>query len=137
MKIMKLSKGMWIIIILIILIGVGVGWSKLWGGERTGKEGMSDPHKTMDVYFFFADWCPHCQKAKPEWQSVKTEKEGSTINGYKVKMTEIDCSGGKNPEIKEYQIKGYPTILVKKEGQVTLFENTPTKDNLMSFLNSF
>jgi len=127
---------MWVAVVLIVLLVVGFGMSLFWKRKEAMTVSSDDPNKTMNVMFFFADWCPHCQKAKPEWQSFKTEKEGTVVNGYRVHMTEIDCSNGKNPEIKEYQIKGYPTILIKKEGKINIFENTPTKDSLSQFLDS-
>ena len=43
------------------------------------------------VYFFFADWCPHCTKAKPEWTSFANEKDGKLINGVKLKCSMVDC----------------------------------------------
>ena len=30
--------------------------------------------KNVEVMFFFADWCPHCKKAKPHWNALKIVK---------------------------------------------------------------
>ena len=33
------------------------------------------------IYFFFADWCPHCTNAKPEWTSFANKHDGKLVNG--------------------------------------------------------
>ena len=40
--------------------------------------------KQAELLMFSVDWCPHCKTAKPEWESVKQEYQGKTINGISV-----------------------------------------------------
>jgi len=106
--------------------------------ERTqGNSGNSS--KEAEMILFYVDWCPHCKTAKPEWDQVKAEYQGQTINGYKMLFTEINCTN-ESPEIenviKTYKIEGYPTIKLIKDGQVIEYDAKPTKATMEQFLNT-
>jgi len=107
-------------------------------GEFTNGN-SSSPAKDAELMLFYVDWCPHCKTAKPEWEQVKTEYDGKTINGYQVIFTEINCTN-ETPDVEKlmntYKIEGYPTIKLIKDGQVIEFDAKPTKANLEQFLNS-
>ena len=95
--------------------------------------------KTAEVLFFYADWCPHCKTAKPIWNDVKSEYENKTINGYRVVFTEINCSeesGESEQMMNKYNVEGYPTIKLLKDGQVIEYDAKPNKDTLEQFLNT-
>jgi len=94
---------------------------------------------TAELLFFFADWCPHCKAAKPIWNELKSEYENKTINGYKVIFTEIDCStetAEVEKMVNQYNIEGYPTIKLLKDGQVIEYDAKPSKATLTQFLNT-
>jgi thiol-disulfide isomerase/thioredoxin len=92
-----------------------------------------------ELILFYVDWCPHCKTAKPEWDSLKTDYEGKTINGYKVIFTEHNCTN-ESPEVEElmnkYKIEGYPTVKLIKDNQVIEFDAKPTKATLEQFINT-
>jgi len=92
-----------------------------------------------ELIFFFADWCPHCKKAKPHWEEVKQSYSGKVMNGYTLTFTEVDCSK-ETDEMKqittEYEIEGYPTIKLIKDGQVIEYDAKPDKDTLEKFINT-
>jgi thiol-disulfide isomerase/thioredoxin len=94
---------------------------------------------TAELLFFFANWCPHCKSAKPIWNELKTEYENKTINGYKIIFTEIDCSEETTEVDKmmnQYNVEGYPTIKLLKDGQVIEYDAKPSKETLVKFLNT-
>ena len=75
-------------------------------------EGVSNMNnnKEAEIMLFSVEWCPHCKSAKPEWQQVKAEFDGKTINGYNVVFTEINCTD-ENAEIeKMINTYNYKTI---------------------------
>ena len=59
---------------------------------------------------FFASWCPHCKAFAPEYKAI-AEELSNEANFYQV---EIDQSKGLT---EEYNIEGYPTIVVFDDGQ--------------------
>jgi len=101
--------------------------------------GAGEPSSTAELLFFFADWCPHCKAAKPIWNDLKAEYEHKTINGYSVVFTEIDCSNESaevDKMMNKYNIEGYPTIKLLKDGQVIEYDAKPSKATLIQFLNT-
>jgi hypothetical protein len=99
----------------------------------------SAENKSAELLFFFADWCPHCKAAKPIWSEMKTEYQNKTINGYNVVFTEIDCSeetAEVDKMMNQYNIEGYPTIKLLKDGQVIEYDAKPSKATITQFLNT-
>ena len=89
------------------------------------------------IMFFTADWCPHCKRAKPEWDKFVESYNGKDVGFYKIVTEEIDCSNGENPKIQEYSIDGYPTlIMIKDKDQRINFDAKITDANLTSFVNN-
>ena len=95
--------------------------------------------KSAELLFFFAEWCPHCKTAKPIWNDIKSQYENKTINGYRVVFTEVNCSE-ETPEVdklmNQYNVEGYPTIKLLKDGQIIEYDAKPSKDTLTQFLNT-
>lgn len=101
--------------------------------------GSQQGNGTAELLFFFATWCPHCKTAKPIWEELQKEYANKTINGYKVIFTEIDCTE-ETAEVEKmmnkYNVEGYPTIKLLKDGQVIEYDAKPTKETLTQFLNT-
>jgi thiol-disulfide isomerase/thioredoxin len=92
-----------------------------------------------ELLFFYADWCPHCKTAKPIWNNLKSEYQDKTINGYKVIFTDINCSeetAEVDKMMNQYDIEGYPTIKLLKDGQIIEYDAKPSKETLIQFLNT-
>jgi len=105
--------------------------------EKTTSDNVSN--STAELLFFYANWCPHCKTAKPIWNELKTEYENKTINGYKIIFTEVDCSEETTEVDKmmnQYNVEGYPTIKLLKDGQVIEYDAKPSKETLAQFLNT-
>ena len=104
------------------------------------KEGSGNGNgSTAELLFFYADWCPHCKTAKPIWNDLKAEYENKTINGYKVVFTDVNCSE-ETAEVEkmmnQYNVEGYPTIKLLKDGQIIEYDAKPSKETLTQFLNT-
>ena len=107
-------------------------------------------NKEAVVYFFYADWCPHCRKAKPEWQEFKRkyDNENALVNGYRVNCKSIDCTkdvkncnDGECMEVKalidRYQIDSYPTVkMVDDNGETIDFDSKITNVGLEKFVDT-
>ena len=92
-----------------------------------------------ELILFYVDWCPHCKTAKPEWDKVKQEYSGQTINGTPIQFSEVNCTDETayiQQMISKYKIEGYPTIKLLKDGQVIEFDSKPTQASLKQFLTT-
>ena len=91
--------------------------------------------KSCDLYFFYADWCPHCKKAKPEWQNLKSMYSGGKqINGYTINFVDVS---DKNKEIVDkFNVEGFPTIKLIKGNQIIEFDAKPDVKTMDQFLNT-
>ena len=107
--------------------------------EHNTQGGTNQSSKEAELMLFYVDWCPHCKTAKPVWDDVKSEYENKTINGYKVIFTDMNCTE-ETAEVEQamnkYNIEGFPTIKLLKDGQVIEYDAKPTRDTLIQFLNT-
>lgn len=95
---------------------------------------------TCIIYFFHADWCPHCKKALPEWESFNQTNDGKMINGYKINCVDVNCTNEDDANttqlINKFNVEGYPTIKMLKDSKVIDFESRITNSSLNSFLDT-
>ena len=102
-------------------------------------ESQSSATKTATVKMFYVDWCPHCKTAKPVWNDIKTEYEGTVINGYKVSFVEYNCTKETQETqalMDKYKIEGFPSIILIKDNQVIDYDAKPSKATMVQFLNT-
>lgn len=90
-----------------------------------------------EIMFFSADWCPHCKRAKPEWDNFKDSFNGKTIGFHELKCVDVDCTEGDSPLIQEYGVDGYPTVILKKDGKRIDYDARISEDNLKKFIDEF
>jgi protein disulfide-isomerase-like protein len=85
------------------------------------------------LVLFYADWCGHCKKIKPVWDEASSE-----IKHKNKKMLKVNCGAGTDEDkeiMKKYNIDGYPTIILFKDGQPTHYEGPRNKDALIKALS--
>jgi len=117
---------------------------KLKPSFHANSEGSNDSNslgasKQAELMLFYADWCPHCKTAKPIWNDLRTQYQNKTINGYQVLFTEVNCtseSAETEQMMNKYNIEGFPTIKLLKDGQIIEYDAKPAKDTLNEFLNT-
>jgi len=144
-NLLKNKRLLIIVLVLIFFIGVAVYvyYSYIVPSVKNVKQtpyqdggiNANDDNKYVDLYFFYTEWCPHCKKAKPEWSKLESSLENKQINGYTVLFKPVDCD--KEPELAEkFNVEGYPTIKLVKDGQVIEYDAKPDFENLTQFLQS-
>jgi len=97
---------------------------------REGFEGGND----VSVIICKADWCGHCQKAAPEFEKLMKASPLSLSNGKKATVTMLDADKDK-AALAPYQVRGFPTILIMKDGEKTEYPGPRTYDGVVDFLN--
>ena len=134
-----------IFVVLILIIFGYYAYKQYIDGQTTfhaNRENIpkdQNSNKTATLMLFYVDWCPHCKTAKPEWESLKSEYDGKSINGYTVNFIEYNCTN-ESAEITQlmdkYSIEGYPTIKLVKDNQIIEYDAKPTKSTMEQFLNT-
>ena len=81
------------------------------------------------LYFFYVDWCPHCQKAKPIWKKLG-DKLSNKLPKLKLEMV----NGEENRKLAEkYEIQYFPTILYINGDSVVEYEGERELEPLTNF----
>jgi thiol-disulfide isomerase/thioredoxin len=143
----SLSKQTIIIGVVVLLAVVGIGLYfyyttkpvTTFHANRENVPTGENETKTATVMLFSVDWCPHCKTAKPVWNDVKAEYEGSVINGYKVSFVDYNCTketAETQSLMDKYKVEGFPTIILIKDNQVIDYDAKPSKTTLVQFLNT-
>jgi thiol-disulfide isomerase/thioredoxin len=105
-----------------------------------GEGGQPDVNKNIiDVYYFYTTWCPYSKTSMPIWDNISNKYNGTTIGIYTLEFIKIDCTN-ETPDVKqliqEYNITGYPTIIVVKNGQTYTYDAKITDSNLDQFIKA-
>jgi len=98
-------------------------------------EGFDSPAGAGGYKFvmFGVDWCPHCVKAKPEFEALGATQ---TIGGKTVEMLAINPEKDENPYKETVKVSGYPTlVLLDAAGKTTEYEGARNTEGFQSFLN--
>lgn len=95
--------------------------------------------KEATIYFFHADWCPHCKKAEPEWNAFKTANDKKQTNGYIIRCTSVDCTDAEESSAKQminrFGVDSYPTIKMDKDNTTIDYDSKVTLSSLTSFVD--
>lgn len=125
------KKNMPRLVILLIILGV-----LYFVYEKYLKEGFEMESKNIDdevkngtkLVLFYADWCGHCQKVKPDWK-----KAADSINTSEdKKMIMVNCGEGTDEDqkvMKKYNVDGYPTIIKFVNGTPSLYRGDRDADS--------
>lgn len=100
------------------------------GGSIQGFQNPSDPTFTM----YYADWCGHCKKAKPDYQDFMA-KGPIEVNGKKCVIQMV--SPEKEPEkARGKPIKGFPTFLLEMpDGRILEYRGERNTEGYLKFIN--
>ena len=123
----------------IVLLGIAVlfvlGYLAREGftGKRFDIQGFQNASEyTFTMYY--ADWCGHCKKAKPEMEEL-VKRGVIEKNGKKCQIRMI--SPEEEPEkAKGKPIKGFPTFLMESaDGQIVEYKGERSTDGYLEFIN--
>ena len=119
-----------IVVVTLIVLGKFPNVFGLKQGFQAGPP-PSVPTFTM----FYADWCGHCKKAKPDF--VEFMGDGTkTIGDKTIKIEMVNADSG-DPKVEAFQVKGYPTFCLQTtDGKVTEYKGKRETAGYLEFLNS-
>jgi thioredoxin-like negative regulator of GroEL len=85
--------------------------------------------KSNEIYLFKAEWCPHCVHFKDTW----SELQSNLKNKYQFKTFDSDADANK---IKEWGVKGFPTIIKKQGDNVTEYVGPRDYESVRQFIET-
>ena len=72
------------------------------------------------LVFFYTDWCGYCQKFAPTFAKIAKSKEIKK----NLAVAYVNCEQSSNQKtIQEYEIQGFPTVFVVKDGKKIQLDN--------------
>lgn len=104
--------------------------------------------KQVEIYFFWASWCPHCTTAKPEWEIFEEQYNKKTLNNYEINCISVQCDNENNAETEKFaerngylmetfKVDSFPTVKMVLNGDQTIdFDSKITKRTLDTFINT-
>ena len=107
------------------------------GSSKTDNEDGTDMSNvpTAELYLFKTDWCPHCKRALPIFESVKNKYHDTLVNGHRVIFRVVDCDTDAATADK-FKVEGYPTIKMVKGSEVIEFDAKPEPETIIQFMNT-
>uniref|UniRef100_A0A6C0J4M4 Thioredoxin domain-containing protein n=1 Tax=viral metagenome TaxID=1070528 RepID=A0A6C0J4M4_9ZZZZ len=85
-----------------------------------------------DLMLFKAEWCGHCKNFIPVWNTLKNN---TSLNK---KFNFITYDSEKDSKVvSKLNIRGYPTLLIKKNDTVTEYNGARDFEYLNEYLNKF
>lgn len=109
-----------VVIGIIVLVLVGSVLLGYFTGRKTAMMKRREGYRTAtnvgahagpypDVFTMYkADWCPHCQKCKPEWDKMEQNLQAK---GVPVTTKVVDADASKT-EVKEAGVEAFPTMIM-------------------------
>lgn len=136
------------VIVIIFIIASYYGYNWYIKGKYISQEGLTDKFSdvananrrknTVEIYFFHVDWCPHCKKAKPEWDDFSSKYNKKEVNGYTINCVDVDCTDETDDKVKDtiksFNLESYPTVKMLKETDQIEYDAKISSSGLEKFV---
>ena len=109
--------------------------------SKTKKRTNTQKVNKNAIVLVYADWCPHCQTMKPEWNEMKN-RLGANIETIEIEDSDFD----KDDKIRDIQdrelngeqleIFGYPTMFKIQNGRADYYGGNRTADAMTEWANT-
>lgn len=132
-KCLGLSLWVWIVIIIVIIVYFNcqpmcpVKTSNI---QMETKENFSN----IKVFNFNTSWCGWSKKFQSEWDDFSNRVNSDSRLSH-VEAIDIKCDDEKNESIcKEYEVPGYPYVIVETNGERIKYTGERTADDLVQYV---
>ena len=106
--------------------------------SKTAKSKKNLPKKEDAVVLIYANWCPHCQTMKPEWNEMKN-RLGSGIEIIEIEDSDFDkdvkISNIENTKLngEKIEVYGYPTMLKIHGGRADYYGGIRNANDMITW----
>jgi len=90
------------------------------------------PTKEVNLVLVYAPWCGYSKQMLPDYERIKSEFDGKTINGKKINIIMYNSDVDKD-KVKEYDVKGFPSLFFESDGKRESFPHREY-DKIKAFL---
>jgi len=115
----------------LVVVGVLLVLLILFRMALPNAEGFADADTKLVIAK--ANWCGHCRTAAPVFERLKSESPLTLSNGKRVLVQILDSDEDKE-EIKKYNVKGFPSIMLIKDGNTMEYSGERSYDAIKAFL---
>ena len=94
------------------------------------KEEFNSNDNLIKVYNFNTSWCGYSRAFQPVWDKFSKHLKQNNIKN--IQAIDVKCDGKKNEEMcNEYQITGFPTIIIEKDNERHTYNDERTVEKLL------
>ena len=118
-------------------MGPSMGQDRPMGQDPSmGQNNQPSPSGGSDVNLdlVYAPWCGHSKRMLPDFERIKSEFDGKTINGKNINIIMYNSDVDED-KVKEYGVQGFPSLFLEKDGNRESFPHR-SYDKISDFLNS-
>ena len=107
--------------------------------SKTVKTAKPLPEPEDTIVLIYANWCPHCQSMKPQWNELKNQL-GSTIETIEIEDSDFDkdikLRNIENNKLngEKIEVYGYPTMFKIKDGRADYYGGNRTASEMYSWV---
>ena len=133
-----------ILFLIIVFVIAGIFAYKWYAQPKINNKDSDDVansnrrNKTAEMFFFHADWCPHCKAAQPEWTEFCNKYDKQVVNGYIINCNDVNCTNSDDASIQasiqQFNIEHFPTVKMTKDDYTADFDAKITADSLEKFV---
>ena len=105
-------------------------YNSLKNNIQRGGDAIQENDSKLEFYLFKAEWCGHCINFKPYWEEMQNNNNLTD----KIKFITYDSNEHKT-EMKEWNITGFPTLILKKNNIAIEYEGPRKINNIINFIN--
>ncbi len=99
--------------------------------ELTDKT-ISSVKDAPTLTMFYASWCGHCTHFRPIYEAASRLAKEKNVN---VQFTAIECSTY-NSVVTDFSIKGFPTVVLFKDGNQSVYDGKRVSSDIVEWVNS-
>lgn len=142
-ELMRNKKLLMILFLLVVFIGLAIYVYQTYIVPRMepqyieNKEliASDDEMKEVELYYFYAKWCPYCKKAMPEWSKFREEYENKPVNNTIIYFREINIEEDEDVAEK-FGISSVPKVKLVKDNQIIDYDANVEHKLLEEFVHS-